>query len=96
MSAHSSDTAHEKKASVRTQASRYEIETLTKRFVHQLTMGLIFFSVAWFFLTVGVFTFNPIGPIGLTSLSIGLLCLLTSIIYIIRYALTSNKVQKLL
>jgi hypothetical protein len=72
-----------------------EIATLTRRFVHQITVALIFFSAAWFFLTVGVFTFNPVSPAGLTSLSIGLLCWLVSMIYFILYALTSGLVRKI-
>ena len=56
-----------------------------------LVRMLMFFSIAWFFLTAGTFTFNPLTAFGLTSLSIGLLCLLLSIGFLVRYALYSKQ-----
>ena len=39
-----------------------QVETMTKTMIQYSTLALIFFSIAWFCLTVGVFTINPVGP----------------------------------
>lgn len=72
-----------------------QIEDLMKKMVHYSTVALIFFSVAWFCLTVGVFTVNPVGPIGIFFLCVGLPCVAISIAYFVRYALISKKIKEL-
>jgi hypothetical protein len=73
-----------------------EIRPLTKRMVQYLSRALIFFTLAWAFLTIGVFTFNPVGPGGIFFLCIGLPCVAISIFYFVRYWLISKKIRKLL
>jgi 1,4-dihydroxy-2-naphthoate octaprenyltransferase len=70
------------------------IEIMKKKIVHYSTVSLIFFSIAWFCLTVGVFTINPISPIGIFFLCVGLLCVAISIFYLVHYALISKKVKE--
>lgn len=70
-----------------------QVEALTKRMVHFSTLALVFFSLAWFCLTVGVFTVNPVGPIGIFFLCVGLPCVAISILYFVRYALISKKIK---
>ena len=74
--------------------SSEQIETMTRKTVHYTTVALIFFSIAWFCLTVGVFTVNPVGPIGIFFLCIGLPCVVVSNFYFVRYALTSKKIKE--
>ncbi|MDQ2902675.1 MAG: hypothetical protein ABI456_09760 [Ktedonobacteraceae bacterium] len=69
-------------------------ETMMKKMVHYSTVALIFFSVAWFCLTVGVFTINPVGPTGIFFLCVGLPCVGISIFYFVRYALISKKIKE--
>ena len=69
-------------------------EVMTKMTIHYSTFALIFFSIAWFCLTVGVFTINPVGPIGIFFLCVGLLCAGISIFYFVRYALISKKIKE--
>lgn len=61
---------------------------------HYLTVALIFFSIAWFCLTVGVFTINPVGPTGIFFLCVGLPCVAISIFYFVRYARISKKIKE--
>ena len=49
-----------------------QIEAMMKRMVHYSTVALVYFSLAWFCLTVGVFTVNPVGPVGIFFLCVGL------------------------
>ena len=70
-----------------------QVETMTKKMVHYSVVALIFFSIAWFCLTVGVFTVNPVGPIGIFFLCVGLPCVAISISYFVRYALISKKIK---
>lgn len=71
-----------------------QVETLTKKMVHYSVVALIFFSIAWFCLTVGVFTINPVGPVGIFFLCVGLSCVAISIFYFVRYALISKKIKE--
>lgn len=71
-----------------------QVEALTKRMVHFSTLALVFFSLAWFCLTVGVFTVNPVGPIGIFFLCVGLPCVAISNLYFVRYALISKKIKE--
>lgn len=77
-----------------TESMSKQIETMMKTMVHYSTVALIFFSVAWFCLTVGVFTVNPVGPIGIFFLCVGLPCVAISIFYFVRYALISKKIKE--
>ncbi|MBV9258773.1 MAG: hypothetical protein JO215_12235 [Ktedonobacteraceae bacterium] len=70
-----------------------QVEEMKKTMIRYSTTALIFFSVAWFCLTVGVFTVNPVGPIGIFFLCIGLPCVAISILYFVRYALISKKIK---
>ena len=70
-----------------------QVESMMKKMVHYSTFALIFFSLAWFCLTVGVFTVNPVGPIGIFFLCVGLPCVAISILYFVRYALVSKKIK---
>jgi hypothetical protein len=63
--------------------------------VHYITLALIFFSFAWAFLTIGVFTFNPLGPGGIFFLCLGLPCVALSISYFVRYWRTSKKIKRI-
>ena len=76
-----------------TESKAEQVETMTKRMIHYSTVALIVFSVAWFCLTVGVFTVNPVGPIGIFFLCVGLPCVVISIFYFVRYALISKKIK---
>ncbi|HLL79361.1 MAG TPA: hypothetical protein VKT25_07680, partial [Ktedonobacteraceae bacterium] len=78
---------------IRSDSGAERVELLMKRMVHVSTMALIFFSIAWFCLTVGVFTVNPIGPVGIFFLCVGLPCVAISIFYFVRYALISRKIK---
>ena len=69
-------------------------EMMTKKMIHYSTVALLFFSGAWFCLTVGVFTINPVGPSGIFFLCVGLPCVAISIVYFVRYALISKKIKK--
>lgn len=71
-----------------------QVETMTKTIIQYSTLALIFFSIAWFCLTVGVFTINPVGPTGIFFLCVGLLCVAISILYFARYALISKKIKE--
>lgn len=71
-----------------------QVETMTKTMIQYSTLALIFFSIAWFCLTVGVFTINPVGPTGIFFLCVGLLCVAISILYFARYALISKKIKE--
>ena len=71
-----------------------EIEPLTRRMVHFSSLALIFFTLAWAFLTIGVFTFNPVGPGGIFFLCIGLPCVAISILYFVRYWRVSRQIKK--
>lgn len=70
------------------------VEMMMEKIVHYSTVSLIYFSIAWFCLTVGVFTINPVSPIGIFFLCVGLLCAAISIFYLVRYALISKKVKE--
>ncbi|HEY4387932.1 MAG TPA: hypothetical protein VGN34_26080 [Ktedonobacteraceae bacterium] len=70
-----------------------EHQGMMKKMVHYSSVALIFLSIAWFCLTVGVFTFNPTGPIGIFFLCVGLPCIAISIFYFIRYAQTSKQIK---
>jgi hypothetical protein len=72
-----------------------QVDTMIKRMIHYSTVALIFFSIAWFCLTVGVFTINPVGPVGIFFLCVGLPCVAISIFYFVRYALISKKIKEL-
>ena len=72
-----------------------QVEIMTKKMIHYSTVALIFFSIAWFCLTVGVFTINPVGPTGIFFLCVGLPCVAISIFYFVRYALISKKIKEL-
>jgi hypothetical protein len=62
---------------------------------HCLAVALVFFSIAWFCLTVGVFTVNPVGPGGIFFLCVGLLCVAISIFNFVRYARVSKKIKNI-
>jgi hypothetical protein len=74
-------------------AKSEHVNALMKKMVHYSTVALVFFSIAWFCLTVGVFTINPVGPIGIFFLCVGLPCVAISILYFVRYALISKKIK---
>lgn len=76
-----------------TQTQSEQVITMTKRMIHFSTVALVFFSIAWFCLTVGVFTVNPVGPVGIFFLCVGLPCVAISIYYFVRYALISKKIK---
>ncbi len=76
-----------------TESKAEQVETMTKTMIHYSTVALIFFSVAWFCLTAGVFTINPVGPTGIFFLCVGLPCVAISIFYFARYALISKKIK---
>jgi hypothetical protein len=78
------------------QTASKQAEALVQRMNKYIARALIFFSTAWFFLTVGVFTVNPVGPSGIASLCIGLPCAIIGIFYFIRYGLISRKIYHLL
>jgi hypothetical protein len=71
-----------------------QVDAMMKKMVRYSTVALIFFSIAWFCLTVGVFTINPIGPTGIFFLCVGLPCVAISIFYFVRYALISRKIKE--
>lgn len=79
-----------------TPSSSREVEKLVGRMVQFSTRALIFLTLAWAFLTIGVFTFNPVGPVGLACLGIGLLCVAISIVFFIRYWSISKKIKRLI
>ena len=76
------------------QRSSMQVEAMVQTMRSFLVRALIFFSLAWFCLTVGVFTANPVSPIGLFFLSIGLVILAISIVYLVRYRNASEWVRK--
>lgn len=76
-----------------TQTQSEQVIAMTKRMIHFSTVALVFFSIAWFCLTVGVFTVNPVGPVGIFFLCVGLPCVAISIYYFVRYALISKKIK---
>jgi 4-amino-4-deoxy-L-arabinose transferase-like glycosyltransferase len=78
-----------------TNATSKKIEQLTKRLTRQITLALILFSLAWFVLAVGIFTFYPLSIPGYICLGVGLVFMITDIVYFIRYARTSREVRKL-
>lgn len=69
--------------------STTQMEALVKQMLHNVIRALIFFSLAWALLTIGVFTFNPIGPGGIFFLCLGIPCTGVSIFYFVRYGLIS-------
>lgn len=73
--------------------SSKQTEAIVKEMVRRSTRAIIFLSAAWFCLTVGVFTVNPVGPVGIFFLCVGIPCLLVSIVYFVRYGLASKKAQ---
>ncbi len=77
-----------------TNATPEQIATMTNKMVHYSMFALIFFSAAWFCLTVGVFTINPVGPTGIFFLCVGLPCVAISISYFVRYASISKKIKE--
>lgn len=79
---------------MKSQQSR-QVEEMMQRMVHYLTVALVVFSLAWFCLTVGVFTVNPVGPVGIFFMCVGFPCVAISIFYFIRYGLISRKIQEL-
>jgi membrane-bound ClpP family serine protease len=70
---------------------QHEVQRVTSKLQVCLARALIFFSIAWFFLTVGVYTFYALSAIGIGSLVIGVICLIISIINFVRYGLGSRK-----
>ncbi|GLV56800.1 hypothetical protein KDH_36390 [Dictyobacter sp. S3.2.2.5] len=69
-------------------------EELTRQMEGALAKALIFLSIAWFFLTVGVFTVNPVGPVGIFSLCVGIPCVIICITYFIRYERFTLKILR--
>jgi hypothetical protein len=76
-----------------TQNQSEQVAAMMRRMVHFSTVALVFFSIAWFCLTVGVFTVNPVGPVGIFFLCVGLPCVAISIFNFVRYALISKKIK---
>lgn len=76
------------------QLSSNHIESIVQNMMSFLREALIFFSLSWFCLTVGVFTTNPISPVGIFFLCIGLIFLAISIVDLIRYRNASMRVRK--
>lgn len=70
------------------------IESIVQNMMSFLKKALIFFSLAWFCLTVGVFTAYPVSSIGIFFLCIGLIFLVISIVYLVRYRNASMRVRK--
>ncbi len=72
---------------------KHQTERITGTLQRDLARALIFFSIAWFFLTVGVYTFYALSVIGIASLVIGLICLIISLVNFFRYGLDSRKAR---
>jgi hypothetical protein len=70
------------------------IEATTQAMVSSSTKALIFLSLAWFCLTVGAFTFNPMSPFGIFFICIGIPCQIVSIVYFVRYRLYSMQAKR--
>jgi membrane-bound ClpP family serine protease len=73
---------------------KHQVERITNALGNNLARALIFFSIAWFFLTVGVYTFYALSPLGIASLAIGVICLIISLINFARYGIDTNKARK--
>jgi hypothetical protein len=76
------------------QGSSESVRFFMQKMTHNLSIALIVFSFAWFCLTVGAFTLNPIGPLGIFFVCIGVLCIIISIVFLARYAYYSKKVHE--
>ena len=64
-----------------------------QRMVHFITVALIFLSISWACLTIGVFTADPRSIIGLIFLCLGLISLCIFIVFLVRYAMISRRIQ---
>lgn len=58
--------------------------------------ALIFLSVAWACLTIGVFTVYPTGPVGIFFLCVGIPCMFISIGHFIRHRVHSQRAKRLI
>jgi hypothetical protein len=57
-------------------------------------ISIIFLSIAWACLTIGAFTFDPRSIVGIIFLCLGLFSLCIAIVFMVRYALISQRIQK--
>ncbi len=91
-SAHNADSAntHHNDSPLR---QKHQNERIAGKLQRDLARALIFFSIAWFFLTVGVYTFYALSVVGIVSLVIGLICLIVSLVNFFRYGLDSRKAR---
>jgi hypothetical protein len=73
-----------------------QIEEEIRRMVRCSSRALIFLSVAWACLTIGVFTVYPTGPVGIFFLCVGIPCMFISIGYFICHWLHSQRAKRLI
>lgn len=69
-------------------------EDQIRRMVHFNATSIIFLSIAWACLTIGVFTDDPRSIVGIIFLCLGLLSLCIALVFMVRYALISQRIQK--